>query len=169
MLNVISKPANSHGCERRRQLGDPEEVDPTAAAREVLEALENRGHRDRDRERCQREIEAREAGGREPEENARCPGDEDRDRDRDDVLDPVIGHQDRGGVPTDRHEGAVAERDLPRVAGQDVQPRQRHEVDPDVGELLCAEVVHERGQRVHGDGQHGEREQGTDSGTAHHG
>ena len=95
--------------QRRGQLGRPEQVDAAPAAGEALEPLDHGGHRHRDGERREREVEAREPQRRDAEEEADDAGDERRDRDRPDVLDAVVGHQDRRRVAPDRHERAVAE------------------------------------------------------------
>ena len=85
------------------------------------------------------------------------------DRDRPEVLDAVIGHQDRGRVAADGHERAVSERDLARVAREHVEPEKRDHVDADVGGLLLAEVAEEGGSDEHRDG---EDDEGGDSGPA---
>ena len=105
-------------------------------------------------ERREREVEARQPQRREAEEEADDAGDEAGDRDRPDVAHVarelvaqelerrlLVRHQDRRRVAADQHEGAVAERDLPRDAGQQVEPEQRDEVDADVRELLRPEVA----------------------------
>ena len=51
--------------------------------------------------------------------------------------------QHRTHVGADHHERAVPERDLPVVAGEDVQPEQRDEVDRDERELREAKLAHE--------------------------
>ena len=55
--------------------------------------------------------------------------------------------QDRRRVGADRHEGAVAERDLAGVAGEDVETEERDEVDRDVRELPEAELAREPRQQ----------------------
>ena len=136
-----------------------EEVDPAAAAGEVLELLHDGRRRDGDRERREREVEAREPQRREAEEEADDARDEAGDRDRPDVAHVarevvahelerrlLVRHQDRGRVAADQHERAVAERDLPRDARQQVEPEQGDEVDADVRELLRPEVADEARQ-----------------------
>src|SRR4029079_1609775 len=51
----------------------------------------------------------------------------------------VVVREDRRRVAADRHERAVADGDLSRVAEQDVQPEDRREVDADA--RAEAEVV----------------------------
>src|SRR3972149_597711 len=53
--------------DRPRELRRPEELNARASARELLETLDGRGHRDGDRERGQREVEAREPERRQSE------------------------------------------------------------------------------------------------------
>ncbi len=68
---------------------------------------------------------------------------------------PCLRREDRGRVAADRHECAVAERDLAGVAGEDVEAADGDEVDADVGVLRGLEVVdEERQHRDCGDEEH---------------
>ena len=120
------------------ELREPEEVHPGPAARELLEALDHRRQGNGDRKGGQREVEPGKPECREAERKPEEPGDEAGDRDRPDVLHPaayteqpflpelrVSGHEERSRVSPDRHERAVAERDLPGVPGQDVEAEER--------------------------------------------
>src|SRR6185312_13618502 len=55
---------------------------------------------------------------------------------------------DEGGrrVAADRHQSAVSERDLARVAGEQVQPDDRDEEDAGVCEVAGVEVADEGGR-----------------------
>src|SRR4029077_13819636 len=59
---------------------------------------------------------------------------------RPEILDAAVEHQRRRHVAADRHERAVPERDLARVAGEHVEPEQRDRVDRDVRDLRGVEV-----------------------------
>ncbi len=133
-------------CVRARQLGEAEELDSRSTARELLEALQGRRQRNGNREGREREVEAGEPERGQPEGEPEEPRDEPSDRERPHVLHAardrpaellVPGHQNRRRVSADRHERAVAERDLPRVAGEDVQAEERDQVDADVGVVPC--------------------------------
>ena len=50
----------------------------------------------------------------------------------DDEVQMGVGHEERHGVRPDRHEGAVAERDLPVDAGEQAQARQGDDVQGDL-------------------------------------
>ena len=141
-----------------------EEVDPAAPTREVGELLHDRRRRDRDCERREREVEPgrRSAGKpkRKPTIPATRPATGIVQMSR---MSPVnwcpeklerrflVRHQDRSRIAADEHERAVAERDLAGDPGQQVEPQQRDEADPDVGELLCAEVAQQARQQQHRD------------------
>ena len=160
------------GDDARGQLRKAEEVDARAAARELLEALDDRRHRDCDRERREREVEPREPKRGDPERKADEAGDETRDRNRPDVLHPsadpeqplllVPRHEESGRVAADRHEGAVAERDLAGVAGEHVEPEERDQVDPDVCELLGAKRADPQRQQENHRGEQRERDEAGD-------
>src|SRR5207244_9075673 len=69
---------------------------------------------------------------------------------RDDEVHVVVSGEHRGRVAADRHEGAVADRDLSRVAGEDVEAEHPDEEDPDLrheGDVVGAEE--EREHREH--------------------
>jgi len=102
-----------------------EERDAGRPAGEMVELLQHGRERDRDPEGRKREVEAGEAQGRHPGEEANATGDRRGDRDRPDVAHAVVAHQDRRRVRADRHERAVAERDLPAVARQHIEPEDR--------------------------------------------
>ena len=112
-----------------------EEVDSLAAAGQAGEPLQDRGHRDRERERGEGEIKAREPPRgqteREPGRHCHQPG----ERDRPEVAKTVVCGQDRGRVGPDRHQRAVAEGDLPRVASHQVEPDNRDEETARPGEF----------------------------------
>ena len=142
-------------AERRVGLG---EDDALRAAGPVLEVLQDLRHGQRQREGRQRQVEAlqpqRGNAEEEPDHQAHDAG----DRDRQAVADvPLVDH-DRRRVRAERVEGAVPERDLPVVAGQDVEAEQRDRVDRDLRELEQPEVrEHERqpgGDRDRGHGRH---------------
>ena len=102
-------------------------------------------------QRRQADQEADDAGG--------DPG----ERDRPDVAPVLVHRERRGRVAADRHQRAVAERDLARVAGEDVQPDDRDEEDARLREVAGVEVADEvRRQRVErehrGRGQRPERD-----------
>ncbi len=158
--------------DRAGELGRPEELDPLSAARELLEALHRRRHGDGDREGGEGEVETGEAQRREAEREPDEPGDEAGDRKRPEILHPardrpaellVAGHEDRGRVPADRHERAVAERDLARVPGEDVEAEERDEVDRDVRVLACLEVGDERRQHRDESDERRERDEADDA------
>src|SRR5262245_25778768 len=69
-----------------------------------------------------------------------------------------MADHDRGRVAADGHERAVAERDLARIPGQDVQPEDRDEVDAHVGDLGGTEVAEPVGE----DGQESDAHQERD-------
>src|SRR5215210_942035 len=70
----------------------------------------------------------------------------------------MVPDEDRGRVPPDRHERAVAKRDLAGVAGEDVQPENADHVHADVGDLRGAEVA--QPVRQHGDDGDARRKRG---------
>ena len=77
--------------------------------------------------------------------------------------------EDRGRVAADRHQGAVAEGDLPGVAGQQVQADDRDEVDADQGKVEGVEVADEPRDDGHeGHRSHGDQGSGADSGRPPH-
>ena len=145
-------------AQRSGQLGLAEEVLARATAGEVLELLDHRRRRDRDRECRESKVEPGQTQGRDAEQKAGAACDERGERDRPEVLDAVVGHQDRGRVPTDAHEGAVPERDLPGVPGQHVETEQGDCEDADVRGLLLAEP--RQITRHHGDRDRERRERG---------
>src|SRR5581483_985532 len=104
------------------------------------------GHRESERD--EREVQPRQAQRRDREGDAGGARDRSGERDRPVVRDAVLRDEDRRRVPADRHERAVTERYLAGVAREDVQPRDRDQVDRDVGELERAELrEREREQR----------------------
>ena len=145
-----------HVRDRAGELGDAEELDARAAARELLEALHGGRHRHRDREGREREVETRRDAAPGSRTRAR------RDRRRaprsgsvqTSFIPPddraaellVARHEDRRRVAADRHERAVAERDLARVAREDVETEERDQVDGDVRVVARLEVADERRQ-----------------------
>ena len=72
-----------------------------------------------------------EAKRRQPEEQARDPGHGGGDGNRPPDAPAVFECEIRRRIPADAHERPLAERDLARVAGDDVQPEQRDEVQAD--------------------------------------
>ena len=119
----------------------------------MVELLQHRREGDREREGGQGEVEPGEPQGGDAEEEPAPARDQPGQRDRPQVADVVMADHDRGRVAADRHERSVAERDLARVPGQDVQAEDRDEVDADVRDLRGAEVA----QPVRQDEQDAER------------
>ena len=81
-------------------------------------------------ERGDGEVEALDAEARDAEHDA----DEGRDEPREQEHDRDVEPRERGaelerGVRADRHEAAGAERELPRIAGEEVQPERGQRVD----------------------------------------
>ena len=134
--------------------------DALRATRPVLEVFQDLRHRQRQREGRQGEVEPLQTQGRDPEQEADDQAHETGHRNRPAVRDvPLVDH-DRGRVRAHRVEGAVAERDLAVVAGEDVEAEQRHRVDVDLGELEQPEVAQREGQHQghhETDPRHGER------------
>jgi len=62
----------------------------------------------------------------ETKQKAGDEADQSRNRDGRPVRHIKLVHKDRGGVRTDREKGAVPQRDLSAIPGQDIQP---HESD----------------------------------------
>ena len=60
-------------------------------------------------------------------------------------------HQDRSGIGADGEEGAVAERELPVIAGQEIEPENGDRVNQRERELEQVEILqrereHDRGR-----------------------
>ncbi len=151
---------------------ETEQLDARAAAGPRVEALEQRGRGDGDGEGREREVEAGEPQRREPEGEPDEPRHESCDRDRPHVPDAaadrsaelrVADHQNRARVAADGHERPVPERDLPCVAGEDVEAEERDQVDADVRVLLRLEVAQERGQNRDADDERGEADEPRDA------
>ena len=123
---------------RRRQT----ELDALAAAGHAGEAV--RAHevdeRHTERERAQREVRAVQAQRRQPEQEARQAGDRGGDGNRPPHAPAVVEHEVRGRVAADAHERALTERDLPRVAGDDVQAQEGDEVEADLRHVARLEL-----------------------------
>ena len=131
---------------QRRLLEQPQAL---AASCQPGELLQQRGHRDREGERGEREVDAREPQRRQADQEADDAGGDPGQRDRPDVAPVLVHRERRGRVAADRHQRAVAERDLARVAGEDVQPDDRDEEDARLREVARVEVADEvRRQRV---------------------
>ena len=113
------------------------ERDSLHAAGEALEAaaLEELREDHAERERGQREVEALEPDGGEPEEEAQRETDAPRAGERQPVRDVALVDEDGRRVRADAVEGAVPQRDLPSVSRQQIEPEERNGVDDDEGEL----------------------------------
>ena len=122
------------------------------------------GRREREPERREREIEPREPQRGNGEQQPGDAGDDAGERDRRPVREARLRREDGGRVAADGHERAVPERDLARVAGEDVEAADGDEVDADVGVLGRLEVVDEerqqRDRRDEEDDGGGRRERG---------
>ncbi len=154
-------PEDGHVVEAlAEQVLAPEELDRLAAVRHRAQLVprDQVGHRDRQPERDEREVEPREAERRDPEQEAEHARDERRDRDRPEVAD-AVRDEERRRVAAYRHEGALGERDLARVAGDDVEPDDRDEVRAHLRALDVADLVPVRGEHderdARGEGEHG--------------
>ena len=137
-----ARPAGDHGCRRGQTL---------RAAGEPVEALDQLRRRHRQSERHQREVEAAQAQRRDPEREAGGEADRGCHRDRRQMRPARLRHQDRRHVGAEREERAVAERDLPAVADQQVEPERGDGVGQHERELRHAVRAEEERQR---DGGH---------------
>jgi hypothetical protein len=90
----------------------------------VLEVLQDLRDGQGQGEGRQRQVEALQPERRASEEEADHQADHAGGRDGPPVVDVPLVHHDRRRVGADGEEGAVAERDLPVEAGQDVQPQE---------------------------------------------
>ena len=128
----------------RLGLGDYDALHAAGPFLEVV-VLEELRHGNAEREGGEREVKALQAQRRQPKEESghqahRARRGKGRPVGR---AEPV--HQDGGGIRADRVEGAVPERDLAVVAGEDVEPEKRDRVDQHERELERAVVAdHER-------------------------
>ena len=105
-------------------------LDAVAAAEELRELQRQLRHGDREREGREREVDAGEAERRQPDEQAADEADR-RTPSASSAIEVrvVVARHDRGRVAADGHEGAVADRDLARVPGEDVEAEDRDEED----------------------------------------
>src|SRR4051812_11804322 len=159
------RPLQPGHLERRRL----EEAQALAAARQARELLQQRGHRHREREGGEREIEPREPQCGDPDQEADDSGCDPGERNRPDVA-PVLVHDERGGrVAADRHQRAVAERDLAGIAGQEVEPDDRDEEHACLRQVPRVEVADQVGhQQEDADGGCGREERDRDPEHAPH-
>ena len=79
-----------------------------------------------------------------PNRKPNAEADDARDRQRQRVVHADVFHQDRRRIGADRVERALAERELPAAAGQDVEREHRDPVDQDHRHLEDDEVLHEQ-------------------------
>jgi hypothetical protein len=117
---------------QRRLLEKPQAL---AAAGQARELPEERGHRHREREGREGEVEPGEPERGQPDQEADHASGDPGQRDRPDVAPVLMHDQGRGRVRADRHQRAVAERDLAGVTGEQVQPDDRDEEDARVREV----------------------------------
>ena len=158
----VVHPVVRRGREPERRLGEVEDL-AGRSAEEMVELLRQLRERHRDAEGDQREIEAGEAERRQADEQPGGAGDHAGDGDRPEIpdlmpVDPVHAENCRG-VAADRHERAVAERDLAAVAGEDRQAEKRDEVHADDRQLTGSEIADEARQGRHDQGEHREAEE----------
>ena len=149
---LVGVELDSHVGEKRWRIGLDDD-DALHAAGPPLEQMrfQDRRHRDREREGGERQVEAREAQGRQADDEADDAGGDAGQRDRPDVAPVLVHDQRRRRVPADRHQRPVAERDLPRVAGEQVEPDDRDEEGARLGEVARVEVADEvRQEEEHG-------------------
>ncbi len=126
--------------------------DALGATGPVLEVLEDLGDGQGQGEGGQGQVESLQTQGGPAEEEADDQAHEAGRRDRPSVAHaPPVDH-DRAGVGADRVEGAVTERELPVVAGEQVESEESDRVDQDLAELEQPEPAHEEGQG--GGGRH---------------
>src|SRR6185437_156140 len=99
-------------------------------------------------------IEAAEPERGKAEQKAGDEADDAGDRNRRPIRDAELRHKDRGSVPADREERAVAERDLPVEPGQNVEAKKRDGEDQHLGALVEAIA---RGEERNGEGDDHDR------------
>ena len=75
-------------------------------------------HRERERERRDGQVEPLDPDGRQADDDRRDRTGGDADRERGEEVDVVLGDQSAGAGGADTDEAELAERDLPRPAGQ---------------------------------------------------
>ena len=140
-------------AERRRGLDDDDALD---AAGPMLDALvfEDLRGRDRQRKGREREIEPLQPQRRQAEQEAGAQADQAGRGDRRPIGQVPAIHHDRGGIGADREERAMAERNLPVVAGEDVETEQRDGITDRQRELESPIVADEERQRACRDQQH---------------
>ena len=71
------------------------------------------------------------AQGGQADHDADAESDQRRHRQRREVVPAVVVREDRRRVAAEGHEGSLPDRDLARVAGDDVLPEDRDEEDGD--------------------------------------
>jgi hypothetical protein len=125
---------------------------------EPLDAQEGPVEEELCRQRGHRQVQALDAQRRDAEQHARHGGADTAEQDGDDHRHAFDANEEVvGRVGAHRHEGARAQRDLPAVADQDVQPHggQRHdqEGDQDGAEHVLV------GQQRHADDGKGNQQQ----------
>ena len=124
------------------QYHDP--LHPTGQRFEGLE-FEDLRHRRGERERCQSEVEALEAQGRQPEQEPDDKADRAGTGQGPIISEIQLLHQDRGGVSAYPVKGAVPQRELPVEAGQQIETQDRQAVDHHQGQLENKKALENKG------------------------
>ena len=118
---------------------------------EEIDALvgEQLRRRHGEREGRQRQIEPAEAQRWKTEKKARYETDDARDRNGQPIGQAELDDKDRRAIAADGEEGAVAERKLAVVTGQEIEAEQRDGVDEHLRELIEMIAAHpeRRGDR----------------------
>ena len=139
----------------RRQ--DPRVAPQPLAVRtagERIEPVDEAREQDRESERREREVQPFEPKRGDSDQHADHEADRRRDGDGREERPVVVRHEDRGGVRTDTHERAVAERDLAGEPGHDVEPQHGDAERRRLREQHDARLLEDEGEQREERGEH---------------